>query len=245
MRDLLSKTAAVLRGLVQALFILSTAAAPAGAQSSEANRRAEALGFTAPTPGPAQVELPGGALFTVPAGFAFLEPYETTWAADNLLGKEVEGEYALYAQAGTWTVFIRYDESGYVRDTGRIDADALLRLIRAHEEAQARAGGPHQRTVGWARPLRYDRTSRRLDYSTLVETPAGAKWTHETRILGRRGFFTFSLASDVSFDEAYSVFETALAGFVITAGHRYEDFRPGDKLASGGIAAMVGLRDTE
>jgi uncharacterized membrane-anchored protein len=245
MRDLRSTAAAALRGLTQAVVILLATAAPAVAQSSEQNARAEALGLIAPTPGPAQVQLPGGARLTVPAGFAFLEPYETTWAAGSLLGTKVEGEYALYSQTGTWNVFIRYDESGYVRDTGRIDADALLRLIRAHEQAQAHSGAPQQRTVGWAQPLRYDRTTRRLDCSTLVEVPAGLKWTHETRVLGRQGYFTFTLASDASFDEAYSVFEKALAGFVITPGHRYEDFRSGDKLAPGGISALVGLPSTD
>jgi uncharacterized membrane-anchored protein len=244
MRYLRSTSAAALRGLTHAVVILFATAAPVVAQSSEQNSRAEALGFIAPTPGPAQVALPGGALLTVPAGFAFLEPYETTYAAETV-GANSEGEYALYAQTWKWNVYIQYTESGYVRDTGAVDANALLKLIRSAEQAQVRAGGPEQRTVGWARPFRYDPNTRRLDCSTLVETPGGPKWTHQTQVLGRQGYFTFILASDASFDEAYSVFEKVLAGFVITPGHRYEDFRPGDKLAPGGISALVGLPSTD
>jgi uncharacterized membrane-anchored protein len=63
---------------------------------------------------------------------------------------------------------------------------------------------------------------------------------YSIRILGRDGVMRAILVSDPNgLEQNIRAFRTALKGFDFVPGHRYAEFRSGDKVAEYGLAALI------
>ncbi len=201
--------------------------------------------------GPATVVLGKTAEIKLPENYAFVGEdsldrfYELTQNVRS--GNEVG---VLMAPSG-WMLFFDYDEIGYVKDDDKdqLDAAKLMATMRenqaaANEKRSAR-GWDQMKLVGWATQPYYDSTSKNLKWAlNLSSSQDGYKevWINENiRILGRGGVMNVTLVSDVTnFKTAEAEADQLLAtNFGYVAGHKYSEFKAGDKVAKYGLTALV------
>ena len=96
--------------------------------------------------------------------------------------------------------------------------------------------------LGWQTPPHYDTQTNRLEWAV---TGKDLKSNFEvvnfnTRILGRGGVMSVVLiAVPQDMSAATDEFKSTLAGFSYSAGQRYAEYKPGDKVAKYGLAALV------
>lgn len=201
--------------------------------------------------GPATVALGKVAELKLPEDYAFVGAdsldrfYELT---QNVRGGNEVG--VLMAPSG-WMLFFDYDEIGYVKDDDKdqLDAAKLMSTMQenqaaANEERNAR-GWDQMKLVGWATQPYYDSTSKNLKWAlNLSSSQDGYKeiWINENiRILGRGGVMNVTLVSDVpNFKAAEAEADQLLAAnFGYVEGHKYSEFKAGDKVAKYGLTALV------
>lgn len=145
-----------------------------------------------------------------------------------------------------WYVMFEWDECGYVKDDdGRnLDADALLKSIRAGSEAankeRKRRGWSTLEVVGWEQPPHYDTATQNLVWAIRVRSRDGDSVNYNTRRLGRSGVVAVTLVLDPQqLEETVPQFNKLMGGFSFVSGSRYGDFRAGDKVAEYGLTALV------
>jgi len=144
-----------------------------------------------------------------------------------------------------WLVTIRYEDSGYVKDDEKIDADELLTALREGTEEANKERTAHGfaalHVSGWAEPPRYDKLPHHLVWALKADSADGSSVNYNTRVLGRRGFVALNLITDPA-DLAANKPEAAtlLAATRYRAGARYEDFDSSkDKVAEYGLVGLV------
>ena len=97
--------------------------------------------------------------------------------------------------------------------------------------------------TGWFAAPHYDVETKRLEWGTRLVSDAGdVTVSYSICILGRDGVMRAILVSNPgSLEQDIGVFRTALKGFDFMPGHRYAEFRSGDKrnFGDGLIAAEV------
>lgn len=146
---------------------------------------------------------------------------------------------------GEWFGILDFDESGYVKDDDKIDADDLLAALKKDNvEANAdkkRQGFPTITLEDWALPPRYDKATHRLEWGTRLRTDDGRAIVNvSTRILGRRGVTSAVLVTDVeTLEKDLADFKLALKDFEYVDGERYSEWKEGDKVAAYGLGALV------
>jgi uncharacterized membrane-anchored protein len=200
--------------------------------------------------GPQTVNLGQIAELQLPAGYVFLDAEDTKTLMEEM-GNVADGsELGMVTGAdenATWFVIFEEREVGYVRDDDKddIDADAILESIReGTEEAnkvRAERGIPGIHVVGWQTPPRYDETTNNLTWAILGRDDEGGDVVNfNVRLLGRRGFVSATLVDDATqIALARPHLDLLLGGFGYKTGHRYAEFREGDKIAKYGLAALV------
>jgi len=151
---------------------------------------------------------------------------------------------------GFWFVIFEFNNIGYVKDADRekLDADNLLRGMQTNTEEgnkeRARRGWPAYNIDGWFKPPFYDVSTKNLTWATRGHSLESGKEeksvNYSVRILGRRGTVDVDLV--LGPDAVSTVlprFTEVLEGFSFKAGNSYAEFRPGDKVAAYGLAALV------
>lgn len=151
---------------------------------------------------------------------------------------------------GFWFVIFEFNDIGYVKDDDRekLDADNLLKGLQTNTEEgnkeRARRGWPAYNIDGWFKPPFYDVSTKNLTWATRGHSLESGKEeksvNYSVRILGRRGTVDVDLV--LGPDAVSTVlprFTEVLQGFSFKAGHSYAEFRPGDKVAEYGLAALV------
>jgi uncharacterized membrane-anchored protein len=151
---------------------------------------------------------------------------------------------------GFWFVIFEFREIGHVKDDDRdkLNADALLKELQTNTEEgnkeRAKRGWPPYNIDGWYKPPFYDVSTKNLTWATRghgIESGKEEKSVnYSVRILGRRGTMDVDLVlgPDIVSD-VLPRFANVLAGFSFKSGHSYAEFRPGDKVAEYGLAALV------
>jgi len=186
----------------------------------------------------------GVAQFAVPEGYRFLNPADTTKLMELMHNPSNGREYFFSPDGMQWFAVLEYEASGYVKDDEKIDPDPLLEAIRkgteaSNEERKAR-GWSTLTIVGWKFPPRYDAQTRRLEWAIDARSDSGSVVNYNTRVLGRHGVTSVTLvASPEQLDQAVQEFKTAIRNFSYTDGQRYDEYKPGDKVAEYGLAALV------
>jgi uncharacterized membrane-anchored protein len=195
--------------------------------------------------GPLKSPLSGKAVLTVPADASILNEADSSKFLE-LTGNMPSTGLNIVAGKSWWATF-EFDEVGYVKDDEKIDADALLKQMKADDgpsnEARRKRGLSELITEGWHIPPHYDSTSKHLEWALRLHSsdrPTEPIINYTVRLLGRTGYERVVLVSHPeSLDADVKAFKAALTGFDFNAGEKYSEFKKGDRVAEFGLAALV------
>jgi len=197
--------------------------------------------------GPARAQMGAVGQLEVPAGFQFLDG-KTTRELMKSEGEPVSGQEQglLVPTNGGWSVIFEFSEIGYVKDDDKdkLDADKLLKQIKeGTEEAnkeRVQAGNSPLVVIGWEVPPHYDATNHNLEWAIRAESGGRQILNYNTRLLGRKGVMEAVLIVDPEqLQQTLPEFRTTLKGYSFQGGQSYAEYRPGDKVAKYGLAALV------
>ena len=227
--------------LVLLAWSLGLAVFPVSAQKPRSGEKLNVLR------GPAKAGLEGIAKVEVPPGYIFLDG-KTTRAMMKDSGEPSTGrEYgSLMPTNGGWEVMFEYDDVGFVKDDekDKLDADKLLASIKrgtaeANKE-RVRMGNSPLEIVGWEQPPKYDAATHNLEWAIRATSEGRPLLNYNTRLLGRKGVMEVVLIVEPDkLPETLPAFRNLLAGYAFTTGQTYAEYRPGDKVAKYGLAALV------
>jgi len=220
---------------------LALAALPLRAQDSAPKAKLNVL------KGPAKAKLGEVAQVDLPEGYNFLDG-QTTRNLMKASGEPTSGrELGLLAPTNEhWSVIFEFSEIGYVKDAEKekLDADKLLQDIKkgtaAANEERKRMGSPPLEIIGWEQPPKYDPVTHNLEWAIRCESEGRAILNYNTRLLGRKGVMEVVLiVAPDGLPATLPKFKDLLAGYSFQSGGSYAEYRPGDKVAKYGLAALV------
>jgi len=197
--------------------------------------------------GPSLGDLGGNAQVKVPEGYVFAGAADTRTIMEAnhnpLTGKEM----GFVAPAGeNWFAVFEFDDVGYVKDDEKdsLDANALLSSIREGTEAgnkeRVKRGWPTMTILGWETPPRYNETTHNLEWAIRATSEGSPVINHNTRLLGRGGVMEVTLVTDpTTLTQTLPKFKTMLQGFEFKQGHKYAEFRAGDRTAAYGLTGLI------
>ncbi|MFZ5893462.1 MAG: DUF2167 domain-containing protein [Myxococcota bacterium] len=199
-------------------------------------------------PGPRQVSLGHDIKIDMPAGYMYLPPAEAKKALEKNGSFHNDGVLGLLASVKPdeeWFAVLNYEDSGYVKDDEKLDADEILSALReglqeANEERQKHGFKPLN-LDGWSDPPRYEKSAHHMVWALIVSDADGKSVNFNTRILGRRGYVSINL---VTAPESLATYKhhatTLLSATQFQKGARYEDFdEKTDKVAEYGLAGLI------
>jgi uncharacterized membrane-anchored protein len=180
----------------------------------------------------------------IPDGYAFLDTASTQKYLE--LNKNLgNGKEVMIAPTDlSWEAYLEFDDAGYVKDDEKIDAAALLKTLKegteqSNEERQRRGWHPIH-VVDWAIPPAYNNATRRLEWATILASENHQSANFFTKILGRRGYTSVELvARPEDLPTAQQGLNGILTGYTFNSGEGYAEWRPGDKVAEYGLAALL------
>jgi uncharacterized membrane-anchored protein len=200
--------------------------------------------------GPTKISLGHEIDLALPENYVFLGmPH-----ADKLLRKfgsfhneGLLGVVAAKDEKEDWFVVIDYDESGYVKDDEKIDADDLIKSFREGVKEmnpeREKQGFPGLVIDGWAELPRYEKAAHHVVWGILVSNTKNPNQSvnFNTRILGRRGYVSLNLVTDPKQLATYKERATTLlASTTFREGSRYENFNKStDKVAEYGLVGLM------
>lgn len=197
--------------------------------------------------GPSVGELGINAQVKVPDGYVFTGARDTRTIMElnhnPLTGKEL----GFVAPNGeNWFAVFEFDEVGYVKDDEKasLDATAILDSIKAGTEEgnkeRTKRGWPTMTILGWQQEPRYNETTHNLEWAIRAVSDGTPVINYNTRILSRNGVMEVTLVTDSeSLNQTLPKFKTMLQGFEFKQGHRYAEFRAGDKTAAYGLTGLI------
>ncbi len=197
-------------------------------------------------PGPVTGHLGSVAKIEVPEGLAFSGKPGTNMFLEMNQNIPNGTEVGMVISPDDWFVVFEYEASGHVKDDDKdsLDADDLLKNIKEGTEAandeRKRRGWSTMNVIGWHKPPFYDPATHNLTWSIRARSEHGETINWSTRMLGRTGIVNVSLvASAANIDAAVPAFNELIKGFSYVQGQSYAEFKPGDKIAEYGLAALV------
>jgi uncharacterized membrane-anchored protein len=195
--------------------------------------------------GPADGNLGGIATLKLAEGQGFLDAPNTKRFLELTRNPPRDHRYTLMARDGAWFAIFFFEDSGYVKDDEKLDADALLKSLQEGDKTgnaeRTRLGMPAIYTAGWAVPPHYDPATRRLEWGVQLRGEDGHPLVnYAIRLLGRRGVMHAILVSAPDrLTSDVAEFKASLGGYTFASGERYAEFRAGDRVAEYGLAALV------
>jgi len=197
--------------------------------------------------GPTLGNLGTNAQAKVPEGWVFAGAADTRTIMEAnhnpLTGKEM----GFVAPAGEdWFAVFEFSDVGYVKDDEKdsLDANALLDSIRQGTEEgnkeRVKRGWPTMTILGWETPPRYNETTHNLEWAIKATSDGSPVINHNTRMLGRGGVMEVTLVTNpATLNETLPKFKTMLQGFEFKEGHKYAQFRAGDRTAAYGLTGLI------
>ncbi|HTB87346.1 MAG TPA: DUF2167 domain-containing protein [Steroidobacteraceae bacterium] len=219
--------------------------APASQDAAQADAR-QKLGALHWVKGPQKVQLFGNSSLQVPADYVFLDQAETAKLQALQHNLSNGTEYFFAPKNNRWEVFFSYSDDGYVKDDEKIDEAALLKNIEentvAGNKMRRERGWDEMQVVGWQTAPHYETQTNRLEWAIDGKNlrTNDVVVNFNTRILGRGGVMSAVLVSSPeNLDDAIADFKSTLTGFEYLPGKRYAEYKPGDKIAKYGLAALI------
>ena len=199
--------------------------------------------------GPARQDIGGRAEITVPEGHVATNGDGSRTIlklCGNLTG---ENEVGLFApESFNWFVTFDWDDIGYVKDDEKDKLDAT-KMLAAMQEGNAEVNkikkeqGLGTFTItGFDVPPNYNPETNNLEWALRLKDDASGQSTvnYNVKVLGREGVMVVTLVCDPSdLTALLPEFRKHLATFGFTEGHKYAEFKKGDKIAKIGLSALV------
>ncbi|MDX2197759.1 MAG: DUF2167 domain-containing protein [Phycisphaerae bacterium] len=195
--------------------------------------------------GPAKGDLNSLAEIQVPAEFRFTGREGTQKLMKmfgNLLTNQEAGLIAPHDV--NWFIVFEFEDVGYVKDEEKLDPDAMMKAMKANDgpsnEERKRQGLKPLYLEGWEVPPAYDPETKNLTWAIRLRSENHTTVNYFTKVLGRKGVMNVTLVGDPEDAKAaWPKCKELLRGYEFTAGNRYAEFRPGDKIAQYGLTALV------
>jgi uncharacterized membrane-anchored protein len=183
----------------------------------------------------------------VPEGYVFANANDTRIIMEANQNPTNGKELGFIASADeNWFAVFEFDDVGYVKDDDKdsLDAGALLDSIKAGTEAgnkeRQRRGWSTMTIVGWEQPPHYNDITHNLEWAVKATSEGLPIVNHNTRLLGRGGVMEVTLVTEPSeLAATLPKFKTMLQGFEFKQGHRYAEFRAGDRTAAYGLTGLI------
>jgi uncharacterized membrane-anchored protein len=197
--------------------------------------------------GPGVGKLGTVAEIEVPAGFVFLDA-KMTKAMMKKMGEPTSGNEMGYMRPtnGEWAVYFEFDDIGYVKDDDKdkLNAAKLLDSYRkgtAEGNKERKANGePPIEIIGWQQEPKYDAETHNLTWALRASSGGQEFLNYNTRLLGRKGVMEVVLVCDTeALPTTMPSFNSLLAKYKYETGQSYAEYKPGDKIAKYGLAALV------
>ena len=201
--------------------------------------------------GPATVPLGKAAEMKIPEGYSFVGPDSLDKFFELTRNSRGGNEVGVVLAPNNWLLFFDYDEIGYVKDDDKdkLNADKLMSSMTENQtaanEARKSRGWDEMKLQGWATPPHYDEKTNNLKWAFNLSSSQDSfkdVWVNGSiRLLGRGGVMNVTLVTDTAnFKQAEVEADRLLAGnFNYVTGQKYAEFKPGDKVAKYGLAALV------
>jgi uncharacterized membrane-anchored protein len=197
--------------------------------------------------GPATAHLEAIAKIDVPVGSSFLNGKDTRTLLRAMSEPSSGHEMGFLSSTNEdWSVLFRFRDIGYVKDDDKdkLDADKLLDSYRRgtaeQNKERERNGRPPLEVVGWEVPPKYDETTHNLQWALRATSEGRQILNYNTRLLGRKGVMEVVLiVSPDKLSETLPQYRNLLATYAFDTGQTYAEYRPGDKVAKYGLAALV------
>lgn len=229
----------------------ATDAAQGAAQEPTRAEMLQMLGEAANAkPGPLTGAIGSLAEVAVPEGLSYADAEgarNLLAATGNLPDDSVLAGVLSLREDSDWFVLFSFDESGFVKDEDKdeLDADDLLDTLRENNEhgneIRKQRGLDTLELVGWEKEPFYDPRTNNLTWGTRIRSSAGGESVNrQVRLLGRRGVMSAELViAPQDLHAGLPSFDALLAGYAFKEGHKYAEFRSGDKIAEYGLGALV------
>lgn len=196
--------------------------------------------------GPTRVDVGDNATFAVPSGYRFLGPADTVKFMELTKNLSSDTDRTIFAPDDfAWFGSFEYADVGHVPDDQKIDPDKLLSTLRsnqaeANKELQQR-GWPTLEVAGWAKSPFYDTDTHNLSWAIeLRNSNGGNDVNYNTRLLSRTGYTAATLVADpATLDPSIAQFKQVVAGYQFKGDQTYSAYKPGDKVAKYGLAALI------
>ncbi len=197
--------------------------------------------------GPSVGDLGGNAQVKVPQGYVFVGSADTRTIMEANHNPITGREMGFVAPAGEdWFAVFEFDDVGYIKDDEKdsLDASALLSSIRKGTEEgnqeRIKRGWPTMTILGWETPPRYNEITHNLEWAIRATSEGSPVVNHNTRLLGRAGVMEVTLVTNpATLNETLPKFKTMLEGFEFKEGHKYAQFRAGDRTAAYGLTGLI------
>lgn len=197
--------------------------------------------------GPSVGELGVNAQVKLPEGYLFAGAKDTRTIMEANRNTISNREMGFVAPSDdTWFVVFEFDDVGYVNDEEKdsLDADAILANIRSATEEdnkrRVKMGWPAMTVLGWEQRPHYDEVTHNLEWAVRAQSDGDPVINYNTRLLGRGGVMEVTLVTDAaSLPQTLPKFKSMLSGFDFKQGHRYAEFRAGDKTAAYGLTGLI------
>ena len=195
--------------------------------------------------GPAEGRIADKATIRIPEGYAFLDARNTRRFLEIMGNPPTDSHYTFVPRSLSWFAVFSFDDSGYVKDDEKIDPDELLKILKDSDgpanEERKRLKLEAIYTEGWEVAPHYDLETKRLEWGTRLRTASNEPIVNYTsRLLGRSGVMSAILVSGPqTLSKDVREFKAALQGFNYIPGEKYSEFKPGDRIAEYGLAALI------
>lgn len=234
-----------------------SAAKPAPAAKAEAEAEAEPKAAESPeskilnslkwTVGPGKAAIGKQAQIEIPEGTRLTDGNGTRKMLEMMHNPTGSHELGLLTNDQLdWFVIFEFEDIGYVKDADKekLDGNAILESLRegneiANEERTKR-GWPAITIVGWHTAPFYNKETNNLEWCIKGQSQGRDLVNYNTRILGRGGVMSANLLVDPeALDATLPQVKTILRGFSYVEGHKYSQWKTGDKIAKYGLSALV------
>jgi len=194
--------------------------------------------------GPSEGKIAGRATIVIPPNYRFLGAADTSKFLTLQRNLPTTDSYTFAPDDLDWFAIFDFEDTGYIKDDEKIDADAVLASLKEgtalRNEERKRRGFPVLTLDGWFVPPHYDTSTKRLEWATKLSSEGGVSVNYRIRLLGRAGVMSALLVSDPdSLENDIRVFKAALNDFSFDPGQRYSEYRTGDKIAEYGLTGLI------
>lgn len=164
----------------------------------------------------------------------------------NPLTNSEIGYVAPNDQNANWFIVFDYVPIGYVQDNEKdsIDSDAILKtIIKGTDQAnkiRTEKGFSPLIIKSWYNKPYYDENTHNLTWTILAEQDGAELVNHNVRILGRHGYISAVLVTDVATLSACSAqLDEIVTHIAYKQGKSYAEYVQGDKVAKYGLTALI------